>query len=78
VHGCIGRKGGQIGGKRQLKTMTKAMKRAKINKVEMARRMHTSRAALHRLLDPGNASVTLQTLFRAARAIGRDLRIELV
>jgi hypothetical protein len=78
VHGCIGRKGGQIGGKRRLKTMTKAMKRAKINKVEMALRMHTSRAALDRLLDPGNASVTLQTLCRAARAIGRDLRIELV
>jgi antitoxin HicB len=56
----------------------KAMKRAKINKVEMARRMKTSRAALDRLLDPGNASVTLQTLCRAARAIGRDLRIELV
>jgi len=56
----------------------KAMKRAKINKVEMARRMNTSRAALDRLLDPGNASVTLQTLCRAAWAIGRDLRIELV
>ena len=56
----------------------KAMKRAKINKVQMARRMNTSRAALGRLLDPSNASVTLQTLCRAARAIGRDLRIELV
>ncbi|MGA9494869.1 MAG: hypothetical protein WBV41_03365, partial [Terriglobales bacterium] len=56
----------------------KAMRRAKINKVEMARRMNTSRAALDRLLDPGNGSVTLQTLCRAARAIGRDLRIELV
>jgi hypothetical protein len=49
------------------------MKRAKINKVQMARRMNTCRAALDRLLDPGNASVTLQTLCRAARAIGRDL-----
>ena len=48
------------------------------DKVEMARRMNTSRAALDRLLDPVNASVTLQTLCRAARAIGRDLRIELV
>lgn len=56
----------------------KAMKRQKINKVQMARRMNTSRAALDRLLDPGNSSVTLQTLCRAARAIGRDLRIELV
>ena len=56
----------------------KAMKKAKINKVQMARRMHTSRAALDRLLNPGNASVTLQTLCKAARAVRRDLRIELV
>jgi antitoxin HicB len=56
----------------------KAMEKEKITKVEMARRMQTSRAALDRLLAPGNASVTLQTLTRAARAIGRDLRIELV
>jgi len=55
-----------------------AMEKEKITKVEMARRMHTRRAALDRLLTPGNASVTLQTLARAARAIGRDLRIELV
>jgi uncharacterized protein YaaW (UPF0174 family) len=56
----------------------KAMEEEKITKVEMARRMHTSRAALDRLLTPGNASVTLQTLARAARAIGRELRIELI
>lgn len=56
----------------------KAMKKKKINKIEMARRMRTSRAALDRLLDPGNASVTLQTLCRAARALGRNLRIELL
>jgi antitoxin HicB len=55
-----------------------AMKKDKISKVEMARRMKTSRAALDRLLDPANASVTLQTLTRAAHAVGRDLRIELV
>lgn len=55
-----------------------AMEKENISKVEMARRMNTSRAALNRLLDPANASVTLQTLSRAARAIGRDLRIELV
>jgi hypothetical protein len=55
-----------------------AMKKGKISKVEMARRMNTSRAALDRLLDPTNTSVTLQTLTRAAHAIGRDLRSELV
>ena len=55
-----------------------AMKKAGITKVEMARRMRTSRAALDRLLDPESDSVTLQTLCRAAHAVGRDLRIELV
>jgi DNA-binding Xre family transcriptional regulator len=55
-----------------------AMTKEKISKVEMARRMNTSRAALDRLLDPENSSVTLQTLSRAANAIGRGLRIELI
>jgi len=47
-------------------------------KVEIARRRGTSQAAVDRLLDPGDSSVTLQSLCRAAGAIGRDLRIELV
>jgi antitoxin HicB len=55
-----------------------AMEKGKISKVGMARRMNTSRAALDRLLDPDNTSVPLQTLTRAAHAVGRDLRIELV
>ncbi len=55
-----------------------AMQRENITKIEMARRMKTSRAALDRLLDPSNPSVTLQTLTRAAHAIGRHLRIELL
>jgi predicted XRE-type DNA-binding protein len=55
-----------------------AIETEKITKVEMAKRMKTSRAALDRLLDPGNRAVTLQTLSRAANAIGRGLRIELV
>jgi len=38
--------------------------------------MKTSRAALERLLDPDNTSVTLVTLERAAAALGRKLRIE--
>jgi len=55
-----------------------AMRKKRISKVEMAGRMNTSRAALDRLLDPGNASVTLHTLCLAPQAVGRDLRIELV
>jgi len=52
------------------------MKKQRISKSEMARRMRTSRSALDRLLDPRNASVTLQTLERAAQALGKRLRVE--
>jgi antitoxin HicB len=45
---------------------------------ELASRMKTSRAQLDRLLDPENESVTLGTLARAAQAVGRHLRMELV
>ena len=54
------------------------MKRDKISKTELASRMQTSRAQLDRLLDPENESVTLGTLARAAQAVGRHLRMELV
>jgi antitoxin HicB len=53
------------------------MKEQNLSKVEMSRRMHTSRAALNRLLDPANQAVTLQTLDRAARALGKCLQISL-
>lgn len=49
-----------------------------LSKSEMARRMRTSRPALERLLDPDNDAVTLNTLQKAARAVGRELRLELV
>jgi antitoxin HicB len=48
------------------------------SKLEMARRMRTSRPALARLLDPDNDAVTLSTLQTAAKAVGRELRLELV
>jgi len=54
------------------------MKQQKLTKTEMAKRVQTSRASLHRLLDPSNPSVTLKTLERAASALGKRLRIELV
>jgi antitoxin HicB len=53
------------------------MKEQNLSKTEMSRRMKTSRAALERLLDPGNQSVTLLTLDRAARALGKRLQISL-
>ena len=49
-----------------------------ISKTEMARRMHTSRASLDRLLDPENTSVTLQTMGRAAAVLGKRLQLKLV
>lgn len=49
-----------------------------LSKAEMARRMHTSRSQLDRLLDPENDSVTLTTLQKAATAVGREVRLELV
>jgi len=54
------------------------MKERNLTKTAMARRMKTSRAALDRLLDPGNEAVTLQTLERAALALDKRLHIELV
>jgi len=56
----------------------KAMKEQHLTKAEMARRMDTSRSQLDRLLDPDTDSVTLDTLTRAARAIGRHVKLELV
>jgi len=55
-----------------------AMKTEGISKSQMARRMRTSRPALDRLLDVENTSVTLHTLQRAAAAVGKRLRLELV
>lgn len=55
-----------------------AMKENQLTKTAMARAMKTSRQALDRLLDPTNESVTLSTLARAAKAVGRELRVELV
>ena len=54
-----------------------AMKAQGITKVEMARRMGTSRAHLNRLLDPNNDKVQLDTVQRAAAAVRRKLRLEL-
>ncbi len=54
------------------------MKNEKLSKTAMANRMQTSRAALDRLLDPEHQGVTLGTLAKAANAIGRSLRFELV
>lgn len=51
------------------------MKEQGLSKTEMSHRMKTSRAALDRLLDPANQAVSLQTLGRAAHALGKRLQI---
>ena len=55
-----------------------AMKERGLSKTRMANLMQTSRAQLDRLLDPTNNSATLETLIRAAKILGRSLRLELV
>jgi DNA-binding Xre family transcriptional regulator len=54
------------------------MAKKKLTKTSMAVRMSTSRAAVNRLLDGTNTSVTLGTLNKAAKALGKKVRIELV
>ena len=58
--------------------LEQAMTERKLTKVAMAKLMDTSRAQLDRLLDPAAGNVTLETLARAAKAVGRRLSVELV
>lgn len=51
------------------------MKKKHMSKKKMADTMQTSRSALDRLLDPENTSITLQSLVRAAHALGKTLQI---
>jgi antitoxin HicB len=54
------------------------MKKKKLTKKRMTQLMKTSRAQLDRLLDPDNGNATIESLQRAARIVGRELRMELV
>ena len=56
----------------------KEMKKKKLSKMKMAEAMKTSRAQLDRLLDPKSGNVTLATMQKAANAVGKSLRVELV
>ncbi|MBS0365513.1 MAG: XRE family transcriptional regulator [Proteobacteria bacterium] len=57
--------------------IAKAMKDAHVSQAELARRMKTSRAVIHRLLNVDDPSVTLSTISRAAAALGRTVRVQL-
>jgi antitoxin HicB len=54
-----------------------AMQTRGLTQVEMAKRMKTSRTQLDRLLDPNNDKVQLDTIRRAAAAVGRRLQLGL-
>ncbi len=54
-----------------------AMRERRLTKSAMAKLMQTSRAQLDRILDPMEFNVTLDTLARAARVVGRELRVDL-
>ena len=58
--------------------ISQAMKAGHVTKKSMAEKMGTSRSQLDRLLDPKNSAVNLETIARAARAVGKRLRIEMI
>ena len=58
--------------------LAEVMKEQHISKPEMAKRMKTSRAAVDRLFDPKNDSITLLTITKAAAVLGKDIKFELV
>jgi predicted transcriptional regulator len=58
--------------------LAREMKKRKITKQRMAELMQTSRAQVDRLLDPDNGGATIESLQRAARVVGRELRLQLV
>ena len=57
--------------------IAQAMEKANVSQAEMARRMHTSRAAVRRLLDQDDPSVTLTTISKAANALGKNVVVKL-
>jgi antitoxin HicB len=58
--------------------LDRLLKEHAMTKTQMAARMKTSRAAVDRLLDNSNSSITLNTLSKAARALGQKIKIELI
>ena len=58
--------------------LQEAIEKEQLTKTALAIRLDTSRAAVDRLLDPENESITLLTLKKAANVLGKKLRLELV
>jgi predicted XRE-type DNA-binding protein len=58
--------------------LAQAMKERKLSKRRLAALMHTSRTQIDRVLDPQDGNVTIETLQRAAKIVGRKVQVELV
>jgi antitoxin HicB len=58
--------------------LQREMERQGLSKKELAERLGTSRSEVYRVLDPSNESVSLATLRRAAAAIGKRLKVNLI
>lgn len=57
--------------------LEEGMQAARLTKIKMARKMATSRSQLDRVLDPANVSIQLDTLMKAARAVGKTVEIRI-
>ena len=57
--------------------LEESMQAAKLTKLDMAKKMATSRSQLDRVLDPSNVSVQLDTLIKAAHALGKEIEIKI-
>ena len=58
--------------------LLEAIQKEQLSKTALAAKLDTSRAAINRLLDPENESITLLTLKKAANVLGRKLRVQLL
>jgi DNA-binding Xre family transcriptional regulator len=58
--------------------LARLIEQKSLSKGDMAQRMKTSRAAVNRMLDGSNPSMTLTTLEKAARALGQRIKLELI
>lgn len=56
--------------------LKKNMSKTHISKTEMAKKMHTSRSALDRLLDPSSTAISLNTLIKVAHVLGKKLQVK--
>ena len=57
--------------------LERELKKQKLTKTQFAKRMHTSRAAVNRILDP-KKTCSLKSLVMAGAALGKQLRVSLI